>query len=272
MSDRLRAKDNFFRIAFIGDDERTKSWHQAFHTPMTTSMVIKPGDDVQAMVDWGPNAVMICQHDDLDSLIPELIPVINGLIIIKPTLSPEQAGLLVSRDRRVVYSPDLTSASNDPVSIHHPHLMIAGGDPESLQHLEQLIFGMSKIIPCKFLRMTGVEAAFVKLGIDSYLATKVTFFNQIHNLVSRYGGTPLSVIRSIASDHRVNINHTTVPGYDNRPGYGKSLGNSVEMLTDFAYNKDTETSSFSLLEEVTKINNNLRGITDVDNGQAEEEQ
>ena len=44
------------------------------------------------------------------------------------------------------------------------------------------------------------------------------------------------------------------------------------MMTDFAYNKDTETSNFSLLEEVTKINNDLRGITDVDNGQAEEEQ
>ena len=131
---------------------------------------------------------------------------------------------------------------------------------------------MSKIIPTKFLKMTGMEAAFTKLCIDSFLATKVTFFNQLHTMVSDYGGNPITVIRSMASDHRIGINHTIVPGYDNIPGYGPSLENSVEMLTDFAYNKDTETSYFSLLEEVTKINNDLRGKTDVDNGQAEEEQ
>jgi len=272
MSDRLRAKDNFFRIAFIGDDERTKSWHQAFHTNMVDTMVIKPSDDIQLMVDWGPNMVMICQHDDLDKLVPELVPVINGLVVIKPTLSPDKVGQLVARDRKVVYFPDLTSASNDVVSIHNPHMMLAGGDPESLQHLEQVVFGMSKIIPSKFIRMTGVEAAFAKLGIDSFLATKVAFFNQMHINVSAFGGMPSSVARAIASDHRIGISHTIVPGYDNKPGYGPSLQNSVDLLADFAYNKDQDLPMFSLLNEVTKINDELRGHTNVDNGQTEEEQ
>lgn len=272
MSDRLRAKDNFFKIAFIGEDERTKSWHQAFHTNMVDTMVIKPDDDIQLMVDWGPNAVMVCQHNDLKKLIPELVPVINGLIIIKPTLSPEVVGELVSKDRKVVYNPDLTPASNDCISIHHPQLIIAGGDRESLGHLEQLLFGMSKIIPTRFLPLTGVEAAFTKLAIDSFLATKVTFFNQLHNVVSAFGGMPSSVIRALGSDPRIGINHTIVPGYDNLPGYGTSLENSVEMLTDCTYNKNTDASEFSLLSEVSKINNELRGHTNVDNGQTEEEQ
>jgi hypothetical protein len=44
------------------------------------------------------------------------------------------------------------------------------------------------------------------------------------------------------------------------------------MLTDFAYNKDQDLPMFSLLNEVTKINDELRGHTNVDNGQTEEEQ
>lgn len=255
MSDRLRAKDNFFKIGLIGDNELTKSWNQAFNSYMTETMVVK--EDVQSLIDWGPNIVFICDYPEIDRLVTELVPVVNGIISVKVTLDPETVGSLCFKDRKVVYNPELTNATQAATDIHHPHLMVAGGDPDVLNHYEQVVFNFSKIVPCKFLKLTGVEAAFVKLGIDSFLATKVTFFNQLYEVVKEFGGNPMSVSRSIASDSRIGINHTIVPGYDNRRGFGQSLSSSIDSLIEFTYN--IESSNFTLLEKVKKINEDLRG-------------
>lgn len=255
MSDRLKAKENFFKIGLVGDNELTKSWNQAFNSFMTETMVVK--DDIQALIDWGPNIVFICNYPEIDRLVTELVPVVNGIISIKTTLDPDTVANLCAKDRKVIYNPELTNATHAATDIHHPHLMVVGGDQDAVNHYEQIVFNFSKIVPCKLLKLTGVEAAFVKLGIDSFLATKVTFFNQLYDVIKEFGGNPMSVSRSIASDHRIGINHTIVPGYDNRRGFGQSLSASVDSLTEFAYNNDS--NNFTLLEEVQKINKDLRG-------------
>jgi len=267
MSDRLKAKDNFFKVGLIGDNELTKSWNQAFDSYMTETMVVK--DDIQSLIDWGPNVIFICSYPEIDNLVTELVPVVNGIISIKVTLNPETVAELCAKDRKVIYNPELTNATHAATDIHHPALIVAGGDKDTVDYYEQMIFNCSKIVPCKFLKLTGVETAFVKLGIDSFLATKVTFFNQLYDIVKEFGGNPTSVSRCIASDARIGINHTIVPGYDNRRGFGQSLSTGVDSLTEFAYNNNY---NFTLLEEVQKINNELRGHTNVDNGQTEEEQ
>ena len=120
--------------------------------------------------------------------------------------------------------------------------------------------------------MSAVEAAFAKMAINSFLAMKVTFFNELYDAVDKFGGNYNTIARTIASDHRIGISHTTVPGIDGHRGFaGKKFAKTVEKFCNFTYTHP-ECQKMAILESVLEINKKHRGDINVDNGQAEEEQ
>lgn len=256
MSDRLKAKDNFFKVGFIGSGTKVESWNRAFDTVMTETMIVDE-KDLQLIVDWGPNMLMICDCEDPIRMSAIIEPVINGLVLFNMTLDPDTADKVVSAGRKVVYFPEMSPAPHRSEDIHFPSLLVAGGYAESLEQFEQLLFMFSKILPTKMYKLSGTEAAFVKLGIDSFLATKTIFFNQLFDIVKEVGGNPLTITRCVGSDHRINMHSTMVPETDGRPGYSLDKQQSVELLKDFVYN--LECDNFTLLDEVKNVNDKLRG-------------
>ena len=65
-------------------------------------------------------------------------------------------------------------------------------------------------------------ASFVKYTINTFLATKVLFFNQINELVTKSGCNSSwdDIINTIAKDERIGDSHMAVPGHDGRRGFG----------------------------------------------------
>ena len=258
MSDRLKAKDNFFKMGFIGSGTKVESWNMAFNTSMTETMVVDASvDSVQSLIDWGPNMLMVCDHEDPEALASLLVPVVNGIIVFNTDVDPDAANRIVIKDRKIIYFPEMSEFPHRSQDIHFPALLIAGGDQETINQFEQLLFSFSKILPTKLLKISATEAAFVKLGINSFLATKSIFFNQLFQSVKEYGGNPLSVTRCVASDQRINIFGTLVPETDGHLGYSLDKQQSVDTLYDFVYN--LEGDNFTLLEEVKNMNVKLRG-------------
>ena len=256
MSDRLKAKDNFFKMGFIGSGTKVESWNRAFDTTLTDTMMVTE-DDLQSIVDWGPNMLMICDCKDPVALSAILEPVVPGIILFNMILDPETADKVVSAGRKVVYFPEMSPAPHRSEDIHFPALLLAGGHMETLDQFEQILFSFSKILPTKMYKLSAVEIAFVRLGIDSFLATKTIFFNQLYSVIKEMGGNPQTITRCIGSDHRINIHNTMVPDLDGRPGYNLDNQKSVDLLKDFVYN--LEDVNFSLLDEVKSINDKLRG-------------
>lgn len=64
------------------------------------------------------------------------------------------------------------------------------------------------------------EASIVKYMANSYLATKVTFFNELFELCNNTGANYDTVSSLLGLDKRIGSGHTTVPGPDGKFGWG----------------------------------------------------
>ncbi len=105
--------------------------------------------------------------------------------------------------------------------------------------------------------MTPQEAAFVKYGINSFLATKVLWFNQFNDIINK-GGADYETIRKcmINGDPRVGFSHTLVPGPDGKRGFGGAcFKKDVEAFIKYS---EIIGAPLELLKVANKINNSVR--------------
>ena len=68
--------------------------------------------------------------------------------------------------------------------------------------------------------MKSDESESVKYIANCFFATKVSFFNEIHNLISKLGLDWHSIINGVMSDKRIGQSHFQVPGHDGDKGFG----------------------------------------------------
>jgi UDP-glucose 6-dehydrogenase len=65
------------------------------------------------------------------------------------------------------------------------------------------------------------QAAFSKYVLNTFLATKVAFFNEMYRIYTGLGFEDFGVmVRAIADDPRLGHSHTQVPGPDGKYGFG----------------------------------------------------
>ena len=94
-------------------------------------------------------------------------------------------------------------------------------------------------------------AAYAKYAINSFLATKVVFFNQLQDMFGEDGFNELTKI--ISMDQRIGESHMMVPGPDGKYGFG-----------GMCFPKDTSAfvksgrGKLTLLERVREINKEIR--------------
>jgi UDPglucose 6-dehydrogenase len=105
------------------------------------------------------------------------------------------------------------------------------------------------------------NAAFAKYAINSFLATKVIFFNELkavyNKSVTRITDSEFdSLTELISLDERIGDSHMMVPGTDMQYGFG---GKCLPKDTlAFATSASRAGSPLKLLEEAIMINNKLR--------------
>lgn len=67
---------------------------------------------------------------------------------------------------------------------------------------------------------TTKEAEICKNIKNAFLATKVSFFNEVYELCDKLGVDYEQAKRLILLDERINASHTEVPGHDGKKGFG----------------------------------------------------
>ena len=102
------------------------------------------------------------------------------------------------------------------------NLIIFGGKKIDCEKLASIYSNHTKC-KCKEYIFTGlIAASLIKYTSNSFLATKVTFFNELHNL---FNATETKTsweefIYAVGKEPRVGNSHMSVPGNDGRYGYG----------------------------------------------------
>tara|TARA_B100000989_G_scaffold44029_1_gene28036 strand:+ start:2312 stop:3181 length:870 start_codon:yes stop_codon:yes gene_type:complete len=196
----------------------------------------------------------------LKSVINESIKVFpNAIQIVKSTILPNALDFVSNRNERIVCNPEFLTEKNALKDLINADFQIFGGDLKNCKEAERFLKDFSL---CKFKRSHFVSievASLIKLSINSFLALKVIFFNQIKEIFSSLdlGDDQYDqYIKGIALDKRIGDSHMSVPGHDGRFGFGGACfpKDTEALLSFFEENK----KSFSLLAEAIKINNDLR--------------
>ena len=86
----------------------------------------------------------------------------------------------------------------------------------------------------------------------------------MYDVVKKHGANYNTIISALGSDPRITHSHTTVPGFDNKRGYGGAcFPKDTAAFNDFA-------KCFSILEESIKINNEYRKNYELDTREKEQ--
>ncbi len=174
-------------------------------------------------------------------------------IVIKSTITPHVIKKLTKVTNNIVYNPEFLTERNALEEFVNPPMHILGGESKNTNFVYEIYVYHSLCKPCPVYYMSAVEASFVKYGINSFLATKVLWFNQFKDLVDAEKGRFNIISSAIGSDPRIGHSHTQVPGHDGRRGYGGAcFPKDTKALAKYAEDK------FTVLNEVITVNNNYR--------------
>jgi UDPglucose 6-dehydrogenase len=152
----------------------------------------------------------------------------------------------------IVYNPEFLREKTSLEDFINPDFHVFGGELYDTQLVESIYEKHSACKRCQTFHVGFTEASLIKYAINSFLATKVTFFNQLYAVTQDAGANYNSIIKVIEQEPRIGKTHLRVPGFDGKRGFGGSC-----------FPKDTSalinyTNKMSLLEAVININNNIR--------------
>lgn len=254
------------RIAIIGHGYVGKAVDHGFSTSQIQKILIDPvynttTDDLPT--DAPLSAVFVCvptpmsATGDIDTAIltdvARKLRRHNCLIIIKSTVTPDVIAALAADNPNIVYNPEFLTERNAFDDFTNPPMHVFGGAPESTRLAQELYEKHSQCNPCPVHHMTAAEAAFVKYGINTFLAAKVLWFNQFKDLAEQHGAQYNVIVGAIGADPRIGHAHTKVPGPDGKQGFGGAcFPKDTKAFSLFAQNRLT------VLNEVIARNNEYR--------------
>jgi UDPglucose 6-dehydrogenase len=149
-------------------------------------------------------------------------------------------------NKPITFSPEFLTAANPIEDFQKQGMMyIGGGNTKFWRKLFQPYFTVTVENPR--------ELIIAKLFRNAFLATKVTFFNQIYDYCKEHGLDYNTVNSLIAVDKRIGHSHTAVPGDDGVQGFGgRCLPKDVEALLN------TDPEKLTVLAEIMRYNRGIR--------------
>ena len=266
-----------FKIGIVGHGFVGKAVDYGFTNPLVEKFYVDPnyGTTIDDLIEWEPDLSFICaptpmmDNGAIDATIVQdavlkLVSHTPGAVIIKSTVTPQIIQNLWTTlhfrefDNRVVYNPEFLTEKSALADFVEGENHIFGGTPEAVAGA-LWAYDMFSLCNLKNVHKTGpLEASLIKYSLNTYLAMKVTYFNQLYDICEKYGASFNNVVNGIRKDDRIGNTHMAVPGFDGKRGFGGAC-----------FPKDTlalvrENKEFTLLEEVVKINNEYRNQYELD--------
>jgi UDPglucose 6-dehydrogenase len=195
-----------------------------------------------------------CDTSILENVVDQLSNY-QGVIISKVTAPPSVYQKLFSKNDRLVHAPEfLVAAQAKEDYINGTFAILGGTHPHTDTALEIIKAGQKKIEDISFTEIG--EASLAKYCINSMLATKVTFMNQIYQLCESAGLNFEAVKVSIALDTRQGYTHFDVPGPDGKFGFGGAcFPKDTSALLKYA---ESVGSNLSVLDTAVLANKVIR--------------
>jgi len=164
-----------------------------------------------------------CDLSIVESTIKELERLSEGHIaVIKSTIPPGTTEKLNREclDLQIVFNPEFLTEANFINDFKNQNRIIVGGPRPASTHIKNLF---RKAFPDTKIIKTGSNTAeMVKYFTNCFLATKVSFSNEIKQICDVFNIDHDKVVEYALNDDRLGKSHWSVPGPDGKLGFGGS--------------------------------------------------
>jgi len=226
----------------------------------------------QLVEDFDPSITFICvptpqqeSHEDVDVSIArdtlEKLSVLKyrGIIVIKSTITPQHLTKFKKDFKlKIVYNPEFLTEANAHQDFINPHMQVLGGKWRDCDTVEKAYVRHSSVKTVPTFKVDLITASLIKYTINSWLATKVIWFNQLKELYDDSGARSSweQFTDMIKRDPRMGDTHMQVPGPDGKKGFG---GHCFPKDTKaLLYYSKLKTKKLKVLNDIIKYNSNYR--------------
>ena len=161
-----------------------------------------------------------CDFSNVKTVIEIFSEKKNCILIIKSTVPPgttEELNKTFSKIQ-IIFNPEFLTERNAVQDFNNQNRIILGG-PRPATTIVKNIF--TKVFPTAHIIKTGsTHAEMIKYFTNSFLATKVSFANEIYDLCSKLNLDYDKVVEYSILDKRIGNSHLNVPGPDGDLGFG----------------------------------------------------
>ena len=164
----------------------------------------------------------------------------DRVVVVKSTVAPGTTERLnkICQNIQVVFNPEFLTESNYIEDFRNQNRIILGGPRPGITKVKRFY---SKIFPKTTIVKTGSTIAeMVKYMTNTFLATKVSFANEMFQICDKLNIDYDKVVEYSTYDERLGKSHWAVPGPDGHLGFGGScFPKDLNALIHLARNLDT---------------------------------
>lgn len=144
----------------------------------------------------------------------------NCVLISKTTAPPTAYKRLHRQYSNLVHAPEFLTQANSVADYANAQYCVLGGDYDWAIKARNVIIEGRKLTQDKHIIVNIETAALYKYMMNSYLASKVTFMNDLKKLADVCGVDIKDLINIASFDSRIGTTHMNVPGPDGKYGWG----------------------------------------------------
>ena len=205
-----------------------------------------------------------CNIDVVEGVIKQINTLLTDwksdkkpIVVIKSTVPPGTTEKLHKKFKKVnvIFNPEFLTEANFIEDFKNQTRIILGGTRNGTNKLRQIY---NKVFPTAHIIKThSTIAELVKYMTNSYLATKVSFANEMYSICEKFNMDYDKVVEYATLDERLGVTHWSVPGPDGDFGFGghcfpKDLNALISVADKFDLDVDVLRSVLNTNDKVRK--------------------
>ena len=141
-------------------------------------------------------------------------------IVVKSTIPPGSTEKFnkIYKNINIVFNPEFLTEANSVEDFKNQNRIIIGGPRPATTKVKRIFDKAFPKVP--IIKTGSTTAEMVKYFLNSFLATKVSFANEMYQICNGLGIDYDKVIEYAIYDERLGRSHLNVPGPDGDFGYG----------------------------------------------------
>lgn len=262
------------RLGIVGHGFVGKAMDKGF-SKETEKYIVDPlyNNTIDDLANFNPELTFVCVPTPMSSdgsinssIIEKVVIELSqkcdeSIVAVKSTVIPSVLKSLIKYNNKIVYNPEFLREKHADLDFKNSEMIILGGKESIATKVSKAYKNHSNCKTKNFYITDVASASLAKYAINTFLASKVLFFNEVYEL---YQNTQhmnkesnwSNFIKMLSTDSRIGCSHLEVPGQDGKFGFGGACFPKDTMAL-IKYAEDIGVS-MEVLKAVVKKNNKIR--------------